>query len=109
MFGKDNVRLAKKRCGVVGILWRILRRREINNECILTTIDEYYTSQVCNTCALLSLKEKRGFKVLTCTKCNAVFDRNINAAKNMMLISLNIWKGDGRPEIYKPKKRPNAN
>jgi transposase len=109
MFGKDNVRLAKKRCGVVGILWKILRRRERNNECILTTIDEYYTSQVCNTCALLSLKEKRGFKVLTCTKCNAVFDRNINAAKNMMLISLNIWKGDGRPEIYKPKKRPNAN
>ena len=57
MFGKDNVWLAEKRCGVVGILWKILQHHERNGECIVTTIDEYYTSQVYNACSLLSLKE----------------------------------------------------
>ncbi|KAI8878349.1 hypothetical protein K501DRAFT_277609 [Backusella circina FSU 941] len=58
-----------------------------------------------NPCSLLLLKEKRSFKVLECTNCHTVFDRDINAAKNVMLIALSIWSGKECYNIYKPKKK----
>ncbi|KAI8883278.1 hypothetical protein K501DRAFT_184767, partial [Backusella circina FSU 941] len=96
--------LRKKRRGEVGRLWKVLQRRESNGVCIVTTIDEYYTSQVRSICSLLSLKEKRGFKVLQCNGYKGIFDRDINAAKNIIIIALKIWKGARHFEIYKSKK-----
>ncbi|KAI8890045.1 hypothetical protein K501DRAFT_266419 [Backusella circina FSU 941] len=57
--------------------WRVLQRRERN---------------VCSICSLLSLKEQQEFKVLQCSSCKGVFDRDIDAAKNTMIIVLKIGK-----------------
>lgn len=45
MFGKD-VPLKGQQSGVVGILWKELKKREANGEVVVATIDEYLTSQV---------------------------------------------------------------
>ncbi|KAL1930767.1 hypothetical protein VTP01DRAFT_10929 [Rhizomucor pusillus] len=49
MFGKD-VPLKGQQSGVVGILWKELKKREANGEVVVATIDEYLTSQICHTC-----------------------------------------------------------
>lgn len=46
MFGKDGVPLKGHQSGVVGILWRELKKREANGEVAVVKIDEYLTSQV---------------------------------------------------------------
>lgn len=46
MFDKDGVPLKGHQSGVVGILWRELKKREANGEVAVVKIDEYLTSQV---------------------------------------------------------------
>ncbi|KAI8997611.1 hypothetical protein BDB01DRAFT_893114 [Pilobolus umbonatus] len=41
MFGNDAVKLKGRRCGVVGKLFRTLKRREAEGRLIVTTIDEF--------------------------------------------------------------------
>ncbi|KAL1930308.1 hypothetical protein VTP01DRAFT_1462 [Rhizomucor pusillus] len=48
MFGKDRVKIKGHESGIVGILYRILKRREARGEAVIVTIDEYRTSQVRN-------------------------------------------------------------
>ncbi|KAL1927793.1 hypothetical protein VTP01DRAFT_3614 [Rhizomucor pusillus] len=50
MFGKDGVPLKGRQSGVVGILWRELKKREANSEVTVVKIDEYLTSQTCHAC-----------------------------------------------------------
>ncbi|KAI7893655.1 uncharacterized protein EV154DRAFT_479179 [Mucor mucedo] len=50
---------------------------------------------------------KRRFKgsgVLCCQKCEKVWQRDVNAARNIMIISKAIWSDEGRPEAFKLKK-----
>lgn len=48
MFGKDGVKIKGHESGIVGILYRMLKRREARGEAVIVTIDEYRTSQVRN-------------------------------------------------------------
>ncbi|KAG1050437.1 hypothetical protein G6F43_007287 [Rhizopus delemar] len=62
-----------------------------------------------NTCFFDDLKVVKtpGFKgkdVIRCSKNKKVWQRDANAATNMMTISKAVWMGEGRPEVFKPKK-----
>lgn len=110
MFGKDAVKLKGHRCDVVGKLFRMLKRREVEGTLIVTTIDEYKTSKTCSLCQfddmkIINTKKFKGSGVLVCNKCPKVWQRDVNAANNMMKISEAIWSGEGRPEVFKPKKK----
>ena len=93
MFGKNSIKLKGNKCGVTGVSWRAVKRREAAGDLIAVTIDEYNTSKVCNACnndPLAKMSELKGCSVLIC-----------NACKNMLSISLSIWDGRGRPSKYR--------
>ena len=47
MFGRKNlVHIPGKKNGVVGVLWKALKRKEREGKLVAIPIDEYYTSQV---------------------------------------------------------------
>lgn len=103
MFGKDGVKIKGIRTGVVGKLWRCIKRREALGDLLAIPIDEYLTSQICSKCRTRTLNSHsavKGNSVQVCTTCSILFQRDVNAAKNMLWISLSTWNGDGRPEAY---------
>lgn len=54
------------------------------------TIDEFMTSRICNLCYEDSLEKMNGVKsqsVLGYRNCKALWQKDVNAAKNMLLIS----------------------
>ncbi|KAI9469880.1 MAG: hypothetical protein EXX96DRAFT_587835, partial [Benjaminiella poitrasii] len=72
MFGKDLVRLKDLRCGVTGMFYQALKKREKAGDLVVVTIDEYLTSQVCSKCSTCTLEKVSpvvGFSVLACTAC----------------------------------------
>ena len=74
----------------------------------MVTIDEFMTSRICNICYEDSLKKVdgvKGYSVLGYQNCKALWQRDINSAKNMLLVSSLTWNGSGRPEIFFPKAR----
>ncbi|KAI7864089.1 uncharacterized protein EV154DRAFT_488962 [Mucor mucedo] len=108
MFGKNLVKLK----GMTGVMWRSLKKREAAGELIAITIVEYETSKVYSQSYFDDLKVIKtpgfkGSKVLCCQKCEKVWQRDVNAARNMMIISKAIWLGEGRPEVSKLKKLNN--
>ena len=108
-FGKDMVKLKKLRCGVVSKLFLALKRRQAAGELIVLTIDEFKTSKTCSLCFSNDLKVVktpgfRGNSVLTCSKCSKVWQRDVNAAANMMAISKSVWMGEGRPAPFQRGK-----
>ena len=47
-------------------------------------VEEDYTSKTCSSCG--NLKDDLGSnKIYSCSSCSSVFDRDFNAAKNIML------------------------
>ncbi|PHZ12739.1 uncharacterized protein RHIMIDRAFT_292050 [Rhizopus microsporus ATCC 52813] len=75
-------------------------KKETAGDLIAVTIDEYKTSKVCNACnndSLTSMPGLKGCSVQVCSICKALWQRDINACKNMVSISLSIWDGRGRP------------
>ena len=103
MFNKDSVKLKGLRTGVTGILWRAIKRREKEGDLIALEIDEFKTSKICSRCYGDSLKKVEGVKgqsVLGCTNCQTLWQRDINAAKNMSLIASYIWNGHKRPPMF---------
>jgi len=50
-------------------------------------------------------KNQTKWKLLRCTSCKAIHNRDHNATKNMMIITESVLKGKGRPKPYeRPKK-----
>lgn len=109
MFGKDRVKLKGHRNGVVEKLYRTLKSKEAEGQLIVITIDEYKTSKTCSLCfhddvRIISSKTFRGVGVVSCSQCSKLWQRDSNAANNMMTISKSIWSGQGRPPMFSPKK-----
>ncbi|KAG2196098.1 hypothetical protein INT46_005769 [Mucor plumbeus] len=107
-FLKDLVKRKGNKCRVTGILWRALKKREKEGDLLVVTIDEYMTSRICNIFYEDSLRKVDGVKghsVLGCQNCKTLWQRDINPAKNMLLISSLTWNGSDRPEIFSPKAR----
>lgn len=106
MFGKDNVKMKGHRSGVVGKLFKTLKKREAEGHLIVVTIDEFKTSKICSFYSLDNMKiinteGFRGVGVLNCKQCNKVWQRGVNAANNMMAISGSIWSGRQRTNIFR--------
>ncbi|CEG83564.1 hypothetical protein RMATCC62417_17465 [Rhizopus microsporus] len=75
MFGKDIVKLKGLRCGVAGIMWRCLKKREAADDLLVLPIDEFKTSRNCCRCETDSLDSVSGVKgdsVLVCKTCNTL-------------------------------------
>jgi transposase len=74
----------------------------------MVTVDEFMTSRICNICYEDSLKKADDVKnhsVLECQSCKTLWQRDINAAKNMLLFSSLIWNGNGSSRSISPKAR----
>ncbi|GAA5817579.1 hypothetical protein MFLAVUS_011127 [Mucor flavus] len=83
-----------------GNLQCFTKKREAAGDLLVVTVDEFKTSRICCRCGTDSLDgvaHVKGHSVLVCKTCNTLWQRDVNAAKNMMTISLSIWKGMGRP------------
>ncbi|KAI7907894.1 uncharacterized protein BX663DRAFT_415342, partial [Cokeromyces recurvatus] len=87
MFGKDLAKMKGLRCGAVGKLYQILKRRESEGQLIVVTIDEFNISKTCSLCLSLSLKTVstsnfKGNGVVSCQSCHKLWQRYVNAARN---------------------------
>ncbi|KAI7908326.1 uncharacterized protein BX663DRAFT_482514 [Cokeromyces recurvatus] len=104
MFNKDTNKIRTLRCGVTGILWCALKRREAAGQLITIIIDEFGTSKVCSRCQTLTLMPASPvtkLNVLTCSSCHTLLcQRDIDAFRNMMTISISIWQGRERPTPF---------
>ncbi|KAI9484120.1 MAG: hypothetical protein EXX96DRAFT_560980 [Benjaminiella poitrasii] len=75
MFGKGLVRLNGLRCGVTGMFYQALKKRERAGYLVVVTINVYLTSQVCSECSTRTLEKVShvvGFSVLACTACHTL-------------------------------------
>jgi len=71
-------------------------------------IDEYRTSCICSKCHhktenLVTENGTKIWKLLRCTFCSAIHNRDHNATKNMLTIVNEIKKTKKRPEIFTRK------
>jgi hypothetical protein len=127
MFGRKNlVHIRGKKNGVVGVLWKALKRKEREGKLVAIPIDEYYTSQVniddcqrkiidfsltllckvCNGCGRRDLKNVN-HRIVVCKNCQILWQRDINAGKNMYNIAEAIWNGGQRPSQFdRPERQP---
>ena len=123
------------RAPVVGICRRLLKRRERRGELVVVEIDEYLTSQVrkqgvatdkaiaadlpislkiCHNCHKRSLNELttadsvKHHGILSCKNCSMLWQRDVNASKNMFRIAVSIWQGNGRPTEFARVPRRSA-
>ncbi|KAI9470523.1 MAG: hypothetical protein EXX96DRAFT_584636, partial [Benjaminiella poitrasii] len=75
MFGEDLVRLKSLRCGITGMFYQALGKRERAGDLVVVTIDEYLTSQICSKCSTRTLEKVShvvGFSVLAFTACHTL-------------------------------------
>ena len=103
MVGKDSVKLRGLRHGVTCMFYRTLKKREKEGELLVVPIDEFKTPRICNICktdTLYKASHARGFGVV-CKTCKTLWQRDVNACKNMMSIASSIWNQDGRPTAFK--------
>ncbi|KAG2194004.1 hypothetical protein INT47_005006, partial [Mucor saturninus] len=107
---KSHVKISGHRHDVSEMIYKQLKLREKIGELLLLDIDEYKTSKNCNNClesSLENLKHKSGtdnrsiHQIFSCKKCNIRWNRDIMATKNMYTIATSIWRGDGRPDVFK--------
>lgn len=61
---------------------RLLYKAKINNKLVFE-VNEAYTSQCCSTCG--TINKPGASKIYYCSCCNKSYDRDINAAKNILL------------------------
>ncbi|GAA5813120.1 hypothetical protein MFLAVUS_006589 [Mucor flavus] len=103
MFGKDNVKLKGNRSGVTGVLWCALKKREAEGGLIAVTIDEYLTSQICSVYGHGTLKDvgNKGKSLLIRETCNKIWQRDVNAARNMLAVATSIFKTKDVPTAFK--------
>ncbi|KAG2191036.1 hypothetical protein INT47_006012 [Mucor saturninus] len=107
---KSRVKISGLRHGVSEMIYKQLKLREKLGELLLLDIDEYKTSKNCNNClesSLENLKHKSGtdnrsiHQIFFCKKCNIRWNRDVMATKNIYTIATSIWRGDGRPDVFK--------
>jgi predicted DNA-binding protein (UPF0251 family) len=75
-------------------LRQLLRDAEANGRLIYMEIDEYFTSQRCSSClrrSLASVEIENGdlmYAVLRCGYCRKTWQRDVNAARNILAVVL---------------------
>ncbi|GAA5812581.1 hypothetical protein MFLAVUS_006038 [Mucor flavus] len=89
MFGKDIVKLRGNRCGMTGVSWRALKKREAEGGLIAVNIDEDLTSQICSVRGDVGNKGKSS---LICETCDKIWQRDVSASRNMLTVATSIFK-----------------
>jgi transposase len=92
-----------------------LRKLFVRHNYEVFRINEFRTSKLCHVCRgemerFLWVMDKNGnlrllWKLLRCktVKCEAIHNRDVNAARNMLNITKNILAGKGRPAEFTRK------
>ena len=72
----------------------------------LVVIDRFYpSSKTCSSCSHLMAEMSLNVREWTCPYCGTVHDRDINAAKNILIQGLNILSGCGTQSDIKQKQQ----
>ncbi|KAI8576774.1 hypothetical protein K450DRAFT_255555 [Umbelopsis ramanniana AG] len=108
MFGRKNLVhiLPGKKNSVVGVLPKALELKEREGKLLATPIDVYYKSQVSNGHSRRDLKKVTTLEgliyqgIVICKNCQILWQRVINAGKNMYHIAEAIWIGGQRPRRF---------
>ena len=73
----------------------------LKNNYDVIDINEFYTSQTCSYCLNHFGKQKGGFpKCLNTSDCGKTLNRDINSARNIMIIGIELLLGNKRPKIF---------
>lgn len=90
-------------------------KNRLNRDFTIYNIDEYKTSQLCNTCEekMINVIDKRpseeGKKIhrlLSCTNCNKIWNRDVNGSLNILKIGESIIYNNTIPECFKRSTNP---
>ncbi|KAI7902109.1 uncharacterized protein BX663DRAFT_511783 [Cokeromyces recurvatus] len=110
MFGKDGVHLKGLRVGVTGVLYKQLKIRQKSGKLLLASVDEFKTSKVqqdlpkltCHACLQTCLTDAYiGLhSIQACQSCEIMWQRDVNASKNIFKISRQVIGGHGRPREF---------
>ena len=104
-----------KMAGVSRIVFRALCHQERLGHLVLVKVPEFRSSKVCSKCQTLTLEHVRErtddnqvpgsslHAVLKCKNCATVWNRDVNAARNLRFIASHMSKnGNNVPEIFTP-------
>jgi hypothetical protein len=104
MVGKDLVKLSGLRHGATVVFYRILKKCENEGELLVVpTIDKLKMPRICNICKTGTSDKAfytHDFGILVCKTCKTLWQRGVNASKNMMSIAFSICNQDGRPITF---------
>lgn len=91
-------------------------RRHCQKRCKVVLIDEYLTSKVCSKCNKRTLKQMQGniyddkteewhrkaiWAVQVCQDCAVVWNRDVNASRNMLAIFMSLNENGVRPPAFR--------
>ncbi|KAI9477786.1 MAG: hypothetical protein EXX96DRAFT_538954 [Benjaminiella poitrasii] len=111
MFGKDLMRLKGLRCGVTGMFYQVLKKRERAGDLVVVMIDEYLTSQYFGPAGTKeSTMNKHAFlkdltETLDITKNNAQHQRTDRQQAANNDISIPVEQISVKNQPYSTKKR----
>lgn len=89
-----------------GTLVQVLKYKCEWNSRELVVIDRFYpSSKTCSSCSHLMVKMPLNVREWTCPSCGTSHDRDINAAKNILIQGLNILSGCGTQSDIKQKQQ----
>ena len=89
-----------------GTLIKILKYKSNWNSRELVVVDRFYpSSKTCSSCSHLMSKMPLNIREWTCPSCGVLHDRDINAAKNILIQGLNILSGCGTQSDIKQKQQ----
>jgi len=91
-----------KRAGVSRVVFRALRHRERLGHLTLVRVPEFRTSKVCSKCHTLTLEHVRIddtplHAVLSCKNCATVWNRDVNAARNLWFVASHMAANNNKP------------
>jgi transposase len=110
VFGDARFGRNKKGSGSLADKCRVLlKKADKAGELIFIPMDEYMTSQVCSKCGHRTLSNKvttgpgrttkRMYTVLVCNHCHTVWQRDVNASRNIRALFLNMVTSGRRPGL----------
>jgi transposase len=88
------------------LLHKKLKEAEDEGRAVVVLVDEYNTSQVCSVCGLKGLKKLRLpgdelYGVLVCPNCSKVWQRDVNASRNIHYVATAEVGGGNRPVAFR--------
>ncbi|ORX57632.1 hypothetical protein DM01DRAFT_1406162 [Hesseltinella vesiculosa] len=106
-FGRKNFR--GKPTGLATRFRKLVQRADRADRLVLVSVDERWTSRVCSKCGhqscqpMLLNSTSKLHPVTTCSTCSSVWQRDINAARNIRALALMSINGDPRPIVLDQK------